>query len=99
MKKLLGITIFYLLLIGNAFGEMYKTGQEVEGQIVFSKKIKIDLPEGKWTIAARQLWNYHGLNLENYDLVKTENNEILEYISIGEFKLAGILYSLFVGSN
>ena len=91
MKKLLGITIFYLLLIGNAFGEMYKTGQEVEGQIVFSKKIKIDLPEGKWTIAARQLWNYHGLNLENYDLVKTENNEILEYISIGEFKLAGIV--------
>ena len=91
MKKILGIFIFYLLLIGNAFGEIYKTGQEVEGQIVFSKKIKIDLPEGKWTIAARQLWNYHGLNLENYDLVKTENNEILEYISIGEFKLAGIV--------
>ena len=56
-----------------------------------SKKIKIDLPEGKWTIAARQFWNYHGLNLENYDLVKTENNEILEYISVGEFKLAGIV--------
>ena len=71
MKKLLGITIFYLLLIGNAFGEIYKTGQEVEGQIIFSKKIKIDLPEGKWTIAARQLWNYHGLNLEEYILVKT----------------------------
>ena len=73
------------------FGEIYKTGQEVEGQIVFSKKVKIDLPEGKWTIAARQLWNYHGLNLEEYILVKTENNEFLEGVRVGKFQLAGIV--------
>ena len=73
------------------FAETYKTGQEVEGQIVFSKKVKIDLPEGKWTIAARQVWNYHGLNLEEYILVKTENNEFLEGVRVGQFQLAGIV--------
>jgi hypothetical protein len=83
--------VLSLLLGGNAFGEMYKTGQEVEGQIVFSKKVKIDLPEGKWTVAARQLWNYHGLNLEEYILVKTENNEFLEGMRVGQFQLAGIV--------
>ena len=90
MKKLLGIVVLGLLLSGNAYAT-YKAGQEVEGQLVFSKKVKIDLPEGKWTIAARSFWNWHGLNLESYDLVKTENKEILEAITISEFKLAGIV--------
>jgi len=91
MKKILGIVVLGLLLCNICLADNYKTGQEVEGQIVFSKKVKIDLPEGKWTIAARQLWNYHGLNLEEYTLVKTENNEFLEGIIIGQFQLAGIV--------
>lgn len=91
MKKLLGIIVLGLLWCGVVFGETYKTGQEIEGQIVFSKKVKIDLPEGKWTLAARQLWNYHGLNLEEYILIKTENNEFLEGIRVGQFQLAGIV--------
>ena len=91
MKKILGILVLGLLWCNVSFAEAYKTGQEVEGQIVFSKKVKIDLPEGKWTIAARQLWNYHGLNLEEYILVKTENNEFLESVRVGQFQLAGIV--------
>ena len=91
MKKLLVIIVLGLLWCGVVFGKTYKTGQEIEGQIVFSKKVKIDLPEGKWTLAARQLWNYHGLNLEEYILIKTENNEFLEGISVGQFQLAGIV--------
>jgi len=91
MKKILGIVVLSLIWCGVVFGETYKTGQEVEGQIVFSKKVKIDLPEGKWTIAVRQLWNYHGLNLEEYILVKTENNEFLEGVRVGQFQLAGIV--------
>lgn len=91
MKKILGIVVLSLIWCGVVFGETYKTGQEVEGQIVFSKKVKIDLPEGKWTIAVRQLWSYHGLNLEEYILVKTENNEFLEGVRVGQFQLAGIV--------
>ena len=91
MKKLLGIIVLGLLWCNTSFADIIKTGQEVEGQIVFSKKVKIDLPEGKWTIAARQLWNYHGLNLEEYILVKTENNEFLEGMRVGRFQLAGIV--------
>ena len=91
MKNFLGILALSLLCCNISFSDIYKTGQEVEGEIVFNKKIKIDLPEGKWTIAARQLWNYHGLNLEEYILVKTENNEFLEGIRIGQFQLAGIV--------
>jgi len=91
MKKLLGFIVLGLLWCSVVFGETYKTGQEVEGQIFFSKKVKIDLPEGKWIIAARQLYNYHGLNLEEYILVKTENNEFLEGVRVGQFQLAGIV--------
>ena len=91
MKKLLGFIVLGLLWCSVVFGETYKTGQEVEGQIFFSKKVKIDLPEGKWIIAARQLYNYHGLNLEEYILVKTENNEFLEGVRVGQFHLAGIV--------
>ena len=91
MKKLLGFIVLGLLWCSVVFGETYKTGQEVEGQIFFSKKVKIDLPEGKWIIAARQLYNYHGLNLEEYILVKTENNKFLEGVRVGQFQLAGIV--------
>ena len=91
MKKLLGFIVLGLLWCSVVFGETYKTGQEIEGQIFFSKKVKIDLPEGKWIIAARQLYNYHGLNLEEYILVKTENNEFLEGVRVGQFQLAGIV--------
>ena len=91
MKKLLGFIVLGLLWCSVVFGETYKTGQEVEGQIFFSKKVKIDLPEGKWIIAARQLYNYHGLNLEEYILVKTENNEFLEGVRVGQFQLRGIV--------
>ena len=91
MTKLLGFIVLGLLWCSVVFGKTYKTGQEVEGQIFFSKKVKIDLPEGKWIIAARQLYNYHGLNLEEYILVKTENNEFLEGVRVGQFQLAGIV--------
>ena len=91
MKKILGIVVLGLLCCNISFADFYKTGQEVEDQIIFSKKVKIDLPEGKWTIAARQFWNYHGLNLEEYTLVKTENNEFIEGIRIGQFQIAGIV--------
>ena len=40
MKKLLSILVLGLLLSSNfVFSENYKTGQEIEGQIVFSKKM------------------------------------------------------------
>tara|TARA_B110000881_G_scaffold208635_1_gene213996 strand:- start:106 stop:1041 length:936 start_codon:yes stop_codon:yes gene_type:complete len=91
MKKLLSILVLGLLLSSNfVFSENYKTGQEIEGQIVFSKKIKIDLPDGKWTLVSRTLWNWHGLNLTDYALVKVKDNELSEYMSIGEFQLGGI---------
>ena len=90
MKKILGILVLGLLWCSVVFGETYKTGQEVEGQIVFSKKVKIDLPEGKWTLASRALWNWHGLNLTEYTLIKIKDNEISEGIFVGEFQLGGI---------
>ena len=90
MKKILGIVVLGLLWCSVVVSEIYKTGQEVEGQIVFSKKVKIDLPEGKWTLASRALWNWHGLNLTDYTLIKLKDNEISEGIFIGEFELGGI---------
>ena len=90
MRKILLTFVLGLLWCNVVFSENYKAGQEVEGQIVFSKKIKIDLPEGKWTLVSRSLWNWHGLNLTDYTLIKIKDNEISEGISVGEFKLGGI---------
>jgi len=92
MKKILGIIVLGLLLSSNvSFSEIYKNGQEIEDEIVFSKKLKIELPEGKWTLATRYEWDYHGLHATSYVLVKVENNELLEAIEVGEFKLGGIV--------
>tara|TARA_B110000211_G_C13970660_1_gene504830 strand:- start:44 stop:970 length:927 start_codon:yes stop_codon:yes gene_type:complete len=92
MKKLLGIVVLGLLLSSNvSFSKIYKNGQEIEDEIVFSKKFKIELPEGKWTLATRYEWNYHALHVTSYVLVKVENNELLEGIEVVEFKLGGIV--------
>jgi hypothetical protein len=90
MKKILGIVALSLLLFNISFSKTYKTGQEVEGQIVFDKKTKINLPKGIWTIAAKEFWNWHGLNLTDYTLIKTKDNELMEVMTVGEFQLGGI---------
>ena len=92
MKKLFVILILGLLLISNiSFGENYKNGQTIEDKIVFNKKFQIDLPEGKWTLATKYFWYYHGLNITEYVLVKIEDNELMEAISIAETRLGGIV--------
>jgi hypothetical protein len=92
MKKILGIIVLGLLLSSNvSFSKIYKNGQEIEDEIVFSKKFKIELPEGKWTLATRYEWDYHALHVTSYVLVKVENNELLEVIEVAEFKVGGIV--------
>jgi len=90
MKKILGIIVLGLLLSNASFAESYKIGQKIEDQIIFSKKNKIDIPKGEWTIIDQYNWHGFGLLARETVLAKIKNNEFLEAISVGEFQLAGV---------
>jgi len=90
MKKILGIVVLGLLLSGNAYAANYKIGQKVEGQIIFNKKNKIDIPPGEWTVVDQYIWHGHGLLAQETSLAKVKNNELSEFLSVSEFRLAGV---------
>ena len=91
MKKFTLFFSIFFFLTNLVYAKVYKNSDVIEGQIVFGKKFKIDLPDGKWTLATKYFWNYHGLNITEYVLLKIENSEMMEGISISEAKLGGIV--------
>ena len=91
MKKFTSFFLIFFFITSIVYAKVYKNNDVIEGQIVFSKKFKIDLPDGKWTLATKYFWNYHGLNITEYVLLKIENSEMMEGISISEAKLGGIV--------
>ena len=92
-KLFLSILIICSFLIGNAYAKKYKVGDIVEKQFYINKKFIVDLPEGKWNLAEKSSWYYYGLSSKTFTLVRVENDEVIEGISINEFKTAGVYES------
>jgi hypothetical protein len=89
-KLFLSILVICSLLIGNAYAKKYKVDDIVEKQFYINKKFVVDLPEGKWNLAEKSSWSYYGLSSKTFTLVRVENDEVIEGISISEFKTAGV---------
>ena len=90
MKKVLVILLISLSFSINAFAKKYKIDDVIEKQFYLNKKFVVDLPEGKWNLAEKSSWYYYGLSSKTFTLVRVENDEVIEGISISEFKTAGI---------
>ena len=88
------IFLILLLLFSVNFSEAknyYSTGEIIKDNFNLNKKIKFELSKGDWTIISQKKWNYHGLNLKSFSLVKTEKEELKEYFEVLEFDLGGIV--------
>ena len=64
MKKILGILVLGLILFATSADAIFKTkrtkfktGQVYEGSIVYQGGVKINLPEGQWTMIGRWGWS------------------------------------------
>ena len=90
MKKVLVILLISLSFSINAFAKKYKIDDVIEKQFYLNKKFVVDLPEGKWNLAEKSSWYYYGLSSKTFTLVRVENDEVIEGISISEFKTAGV---------
>ena len=90
MKKVLVILLISLSFSINAFAKKYKIDDVIEKQFYLNKKFVVDLPEGKWNLAEKSSWSYYGLTSKTFTLVRVENDEVIEGISISEFKTAGV---------
>ena len=90
LKKILWVLLIGLLFSNNAFAKKYKIDDIVENKFYMSKKIALDLPKGKWTVVEKKNYNYYGVKVIEYTLVKTNGNEVTEAISINEFNTAGV---------
>ena len=90
MKKFLGILILSSILLAetaNAGITRFKSGQFYEGEVVWSSRVKVTLPDGKWQVADKWSWSYNALVAGQVVLILEENNIAQGIVSIGE--LAG----------
>ena len=91
MKKLL----IYLLLIAGlnffsqALAKTYRIGTTFEKNIRFSKNVVLPLSDGKWEVVDRYTDSVAMLYFKGNWIVRVENNEIMEMISIERANLSG----------
>lgn len=90
LKKILWVLLIGLLFSNNAFAKKYKIEDIVENKFYMSKKVILDLPKGKWTVVEKKKYNYYGVKVIEYTLVKRNGNKVTEAISINEFNTAGV---------
>ena len=90
LKKILWVLLIGLLFSNNAFAKKYKIEDIVENKFYMSKKVILDLPKGKWTVVEKKKYNYYGVEVIEYTLVKRNGNKVTEAISINEFNTAGV---------
>lgn len=89
MKKLLGIVALGLLLCSNVYADNFKTGQIIENELKFSKKVYFSLEPGKWEIIKREVWFFHAIKIRLITLALIENNEIVALREFQEGDLSG----------
>ena len=89
MKKLLGIVVLGLLLCSNVYADNFRTGQIIENELKFSKKVSFSLEPGKWEIIDRKIWFFGGIKIRLITLALIENNELVALREFQEGNLSG----------
>ena len=91
IKKILFLISFTLILnyYSNLNAKTYRIGTVFEDEISFSKNFVVPLSSGKWEVVDRYTDGYAFLYFKGNTIVKVENNEIMEMISIDRANTAG----------
>ena len=91
MKKFLLKFIFIILFFtSGSFALDYKIGSKVSGSFEATKKLKIELPPGKWEVIERKSWAFYGLRAFTYTLARVEKGKVVEAIGLTELHTAGV---------
>ena len=89
--KLLVITII-ILFSNNADAiklDTYFGGQTVTDYIEINNKTKLKLPKGKWEVYDRWQWSGHGLKFSCLGIIRVENDEWMESMSVCYSRMGG----------
>jgi hypothetical protein len=91
MSKTLSILtlVFLLFNFTNSIAEDYKVDDKVKDQFIFNTKFKTDLPKGEWVVADKYAYEFYGIWIKGYTLLRIEDNKFIEGISIEELKTEG----------
>jgi len=87
--KIFLFMIFLSTFDSAVFAKVYKVGDVIEDNFIVNKKFKISLPKGKWILTEKSAYNYYISN-KVFTLLRIENSQVREGISITEWKTAGI---------
>jgi hypothetical protein len=92
MKRFLSFLLFIIFFINSniSLAIDYKKGEILKDSFQVSKKFKIDLPPGDWTLIQRNRWSYYGLRAKSNIIVRTENNKVIEGMILEEMHTAGV---------
>jgi hypothetical protein len=95
IKKKISFLLFALFVFQTniSLALDYQTGQKIKDSFQVSKKFKIDLSSGEWTLVQKKSDFYYGLSFKSYVLIKTKNNKLIEGILIEEIRTAGVMES------
>ena len=83
------VFLFLIFSFTHSNAESYKVDDKVKDQFIFSKKFKTDLPKGEWVIADKYAYEFYGIWIKGYTLLRIEDNKFIEGISIEELKTEG----------
>ena len=91
MKKfLLHFFLLAFFFTSGTFALDYKIGSKVSGSFEATKKLKIELPPGKWNVIERKSWEFYGLRAFTYTLARIKKGKVVEAITLSELHTAGI---------
>ena len=84
MKKLLGILVLGLILFTTSADALtkFKKGQIYEGTVVYKRGLKVNLPDGKWTMLGRWAWSVNAIDGNGITLVMLEDNILKGLVEI-----------------
>jgi hypothetical protein len=89
LAKFLVLTIFLLMGHSHVLAKSYKVGDVIKDVFIVNNKFKLNLPKGYWTLVEKSAFDYYIKN-KVFTLLRIENNNVMEGISITEWKTAGV---------
>ena len=89
-KFLLNFIFIILFFTSETLALDYKIGSKVSGLFEATKKLKIELPPGKWEVVERHAWEFYGLRAFSYGLARVEKGKVVESIGLTELHTAGV---------
>tara|TARA_Y100000590_G_scaffold201314_1_gene228766 strand:+ start:156 stop:1088 length:933 start_codon:yes stop_codon:yes gene_type:complete len=84
MKKLIFFLILIIFQTNISFSKDYFTGEKISELLDVNKRLKIPLSDGEWEVLEYVQMNWGSLTQRGLTIVKIENNNVNEMISIYE---------------